>query len=550
MRNLLFLLLFITYTPICSAQLYVDILGDRRSKEEEDAIWAEIQQRDRERERAHQRFLEEQERERIRQEKALEKALEDALNKARAQKQREQQKADRNRQIAERNKQVAERNRQIEEENQRIAEENRRRQIEAERRRKEEELRRREETRKRVTAETYQRLETQTRNMQNAAAYASGEGAYKLQREHDVAKYEQHIQPGMGNAVSQINHIPKQTFTLPPTGFVLDPNRVYHLDTWNLSSSEDIGYAFSVPSIPYVDKTPEWNNFFDTIPPRRMRAYMTMMKNLCDGEMPDIYEKKDAFAFLSPDGSTVFRVSKDGNSFLVVDLDDPENVKYKNDIYAKANFGVKGKATFEYKTHTNGENDDVKLKSDDGTSLNPIDNGVSVNGNIDTEGIDPFYYKDEWKEPNLNIESEEKGIANAGADLGWDMGLDNTSKLKCTYLYFLSENQAAFVRGTIEGGGKANMGLSINASVSNTKNTGLGVGANAGVEGFAIKGEVGYIYTTENGFYLAEAGLRGGAGYSVGANVGINQGKLSAGVISLAWNFNLQHITYSFKKEI
>lgn len=89
MRNLLFLLLFITYTPICSAQLYVDILGDRRSKEEEDAIWAEIQQRDRERERAHQRFLEEQERERIRQEKALEKALEDALNKARAQKQRE-----------------------------------------------------------------------------------------------------------------------------------------------------------------------------------------------------------------------------------------------------------------------------------------------------------------------------------------------------------------------------------------------------------------------------------------------------------------------------
>ena len=290
MKNFLVLFFLICSPIVCCAQ----ILGDGWTREEHDAYWQEIQQRDRERERAHQRFLEEQERERIRQEKALEKALEDALNRARAQKQREQQKADRNRQIAERNKQVAERNRQIEEENQRIAEENRRRQIEAERRRKEEELRRREETRKRVTAETYQRLETQTRNMQNAAAYASGEGAYRLQQEHNVARYEQQIQPGMGNAVSQISHLPKQKFTLPKNDFVLDPNRIYHLDTWNLSSSEDIGYTFSVPSTPFIRKiTPEWNNFYNAIPSRRTSTYMTMMINMCDGEMPEIYELID-----------------------------------------------------------------------------------------------------------------------------------------------------------------------------------------------------------------------------------------------------------------
>ena len=530
MKNFLVLFFLICSPIVCCAQ----ILGDGWTREEHDAYWQEIQQRDRERERAHQRFLEEQERERIRQEKALEKALEDALNRARAQKQREQQKADRNRQIAERNKQVAERNRQIEEENQRIAEENRRRQIEAERRRKEEELRRREETRKRVTAETYQRLETQTRNMQNAAAYASGEGAYRLQQEHNVARYEQQIQPGMGNAVSQISHLPKQKFTLPKNDFVLDPNRIYHLDTWNLSSSEDIGYTFSVPSTPFIRKiTPEWNNFYNAIPSRRTSTYMTMMINMCDGEMPEIYEKKDAFAFLSPDGNTVFRVSKDGKSFLVVDLDDPENVEYKNDLYAKVNSGVKGLGKIEMKT--DGK---VKFKNENGTTMTPIDHGVSIQGKIDSKSVDPFANEEKV---DLNMEKEEKDIANIGVSAGREMGLDNTSKLKCTYLYFVSKNQAVLVRGTIEGGGKATVDASVNLS-SDMQKTGLGL--NAGVEGVAVKGDVGYIYTTENGFYLAEAGLRGGAGYSVGANVAMNHGKFGAGIFSLAYDVNLQYVTY------
>ena len=60
MKNFLVLFFLICSPIVCCAQ----ILGDGWTREEHDAYWQEIQQRDRERERAHQRFLEEQERER------------------------------------------------------------------------------------------------------------------------------------------------------------------------------------------------------------------------------------------------------------------------------------------------------------------------------------------------------------------------------------------------------------------------------------------------------------------------------------------------------
>ena len=542
MRNLLFLLLFITYTPICSAQLYVDILGDRRSKEEEDAIWAEIQQRDRERERAHQRFLEEQERERIRQEKALEKALEDALNKARAQKQREQQKADRNRQIAERNKQVAERNRQIEEENQRIAEENRRRKIEAERRRKEEELRRREETRKRVTAETYQRLETQTRNMQNAAAYASGEGAYRLQQEHNVARYEQQIQPGMGNAVSQISHLPKQKFTLPKNDFVLDPNRIYHLDTWNLSSSEDIGYAFSVPPLlPIKDKS-MWDKVVEDIPKNHLMVYLAYMKNKSGNLNPNVTETEEGYAFVSSTGNTIYWMAKDGNSMSFVDLDDPKNAELKREIYAKANSGVKIKGLIDT-DKIKGLKFDDNLNIESKRTFGDDDLTVSLKGKATINKEWGRKYEEKKITEDLTNKNEIETTLIAAA-VGAKIEKDDMSKFTIGYMRFVTKNVAVTGSVTLEAGSKIKGDISGKSSIS-TKKMDLNAGAELGIEGLALNISGGYLVAGKNGVYLGTTKVRGGLGASVGGKIGLTSSYVKGGMASVGYDLNGILIPYT-----
>lgn len=234
MKRSLFLLITAIFASHTMSQILYDGMYSNDWEAERDALVFYGQNSE------QQQWIQEQERKRQEQERAIQNLRIEIPSQHQSASPKGMSQAEYNRRIAEKNRQIAIRNKQIQQRNQQLALQRRQQQIAAEKRKQEEiriqrerEQQKREETRQRVAEETYQRLESQTRTLQNAAAYASGEGAYRLREQHDVSRYETPIRQGTGNIVNQIDYSTKQKFTTPSNSVFIDPSRQSNLGKWD-----------------------------------------------------------------------------------------------------------------------------------------------------------------------------------------------------------------------------------------------------------------------------------------------------------------------------
>ena len=520
MKRSLLLFVIVALATHATAQILYDGMYSSGWEEERDAFIRGEQS-------SRQQWLIEQERKRQEQERAIQNLrIETPQSKSTSQ-------AEYNRRMAEKNRQIAIRNRQIQRRKQQIAQQRRQQQIAAERRRQEEIRRRneaerlkREEKGRQAYAETYKSLEGQTRALQDAAAYASGEGAYYLREQHDVSRYETPIQKGTGSVISNANQSPRQKFAMPQE-LVIDPDRKYNLATWGEVSSDDLHFDNPLPPIPQSSDKEAWFYFHKTISQKRTMAYMAMMRGLEDGELPTAYMVDDGYAFLSKNKNIVYKISGDGQSLLIVNLDEPENAAFKGEIYAETKLGKAVKA----KTPLNEKIMDSEVSLDIGndTKISNKEDGLKIK-------TEPEDFKKEFGE-----KSDDTGIGIA-AKAEWKS--ENMSKLKGTYIHFVSDDYALVNSIAGEAGSKIKAEGSVGAKTSANKGSDLGFDASAGIEGLAVSASTGYLHLSDKGVTVREIGVRGGVGASIGAKFGLKGGSLKGGACSFSWAFKSKYYPY------
>ena len=534
MKRSLFLLITMIFASHTMSQILYDGMYSGDWETERDALVFGGQNSE------QRQWIQEQERKRQEQERAIQNLRIEIPSQHQSTSPKGMSQAEYNRRIAEKNRQIAIRNKQIQQRNQQLALQRRQQQIAAEKRKQEEiriqrerEQQKREETRQRVAEETYQRLESQTRNLQNAAAYASGEGAYRLREQHDVSRYETPIRQGTGNVVNQIDYRPKQKFSTPSNSFVIDPNRQYNLATWEEKASEDLVFNTPITPIPHRSDEEAWHYFHKTISEKHAIAYMAIMRDMEGGELPTAFIVDGGYAFASKNKKIVYKVGGDGNSMWIVNLDEPENAEFKREFYAETNLG---KALMS-KTPLNDKimDSEVTLEIGDDAKISNNKDGLKMKMEID-QYTDRFKFKEKFGE-----ESKDNSIGIAG---GAEIKLDNMSKMKVTYIQFVSNNYALVNSGGVEAGQKFKVGESIRAKTSTKMESDIGFDASADIEGLAGSITTGYLHLSDKGVTIKEVGIRGGWGASVGAKFGLKGGALKGGAFSFAWNLKSKYYPY------
>lgn len=529
MKRSLFLLITAIFASHTMSQILYDGMYSNDWEAERDALVFSGQNNE------QQQWIQEQERKRQEQERAIQNLRIEIPSQHQSASPKGMSQAEYNRRIAEKNRQIAIRNKQIQQRNQQLALQRRQQQIDAEKRKQEEiriqkerEQQKREETRQRVAEETYQRLESQTRNLQNAAAYASGEGAYRLREQHDVSRYETPIRRGTGNVINQIDSDTKQKFSTPSNSFVIDPNRQYNLATWKEKSSEDLVFNTPIPPIPHRSDEEAWHYFHKTISEKHAMAYMAIMRDMEGGEMPTAYIVDGGYAFASKNKNIVYKVDGDGNSMWIVNLDEPENAEFKRKFYAETNLGKNMKS----KTPLNAEimDSEATLSVGDEKISNSKD-GVKIKA---TDGY-------QFKEQEYGEESKAKSIGIAG---GAELQYDDMSKMKGTYIQFVSENYALVNSIEVDAGNKIKVGGSIGAKTSTKMKSDIGLDASANYEGFATSISSGYLHLSEEGVRMKGVGFRGGIGASIGGKFGLKEGSIKGGAFSFSWNMKSKYYPY------
>ena len=143
-----------------------------------------------------------------------------------------------------------------------------RRTAEREAKRREEERKKQEQIRRDVTARTYAALERQTKVKQDDAHYRTHEGAYELAERHNSKNLTIITEENnFGNTRFYIGSRKNFTHSLRKPdegGLVIDPNKIYHLATWDNTPSEDLSFI-DKPMLSYQEHQliDEINNFYE-----------------------------------------------------------------------------------------------------------------------------------------------------------------------------------------------------------------------------------------------------------------------------------------------
>ena len=321
-----------------------------------------------------------------------------------------------------------------------------------------------------------------------------------------------------------------------PNNFVIDPNRVYHLDTWDLSSSEDISYTTSLPPIPSAESIPVFTKFVQEIPNNRLMVYLSVM-DFNANKIKSPIETESAYVFLTNTEDTLYRISKDGNSMFILDLRDPDNWKFKNEVYAKANVGMKhkiGDGKVEYKTNF----------------FTDKPSKVGAKGKVDIDEIAVFDQL-EWQhvtEEEISkgqSQNDEKTAGQVGAKVGSSLEVSNFSHVNGRYIRFVSDNYALVGDGYIGGGHKPKAKAEIKAELSTSMSkSDVSAGLEVGLDVAEVSLGGGYLKVVENGYYISKVDIKGTAGPSAGVSVGLKRGKVKGFLFGLGWDISKEFVSF------
>lgn len=206
---------------------------------------------------------------------------------------------------------------------------------EAERIRQEAKKREQERIRAQVTAATYVALGPSTQAKQDAAYYRAHERVYEGAEQHTSSHL---MNVTEGNNFGQGDYTtPNRNFKrslrkeTPNEGFVIDPDRTYHLATWDNLPSEDLSFK-NEDYLRLQDKTAEiirptqeaWDEIRGKLDEENFHLLAYILKSNNGGETPTFLGITDSgrYIFESADGNNVFSVSKDGKGIQTLTFEE------------------------------------------------------------------------------------------------------------------------------------------------------------------------------------------------------------------------------------